>query len=276
MKPHESPTDVDAAVIATSESTDSHAVVNGSDDVPQFSLTGGNFHGHSGDPSLAAYEREHEEATKVKNIDKIVMGEWEVEAWYFSPFPPAYCDIDTLYVCEYCLSYMKHRKTYRRHLENPPPQCGTQRRPPGREIYRQDDISVYEIDGKEEVSYCQKLCLLAKLFLDHKTLYFETSPFLFYAVTKVDEKGSHIVGYFSKEKVCRNDCRQYLVTASLISSDVFFSSFCRIQQRVTTLHAFSPFPSTKRVGTESSLSVSLMRSANWKGSVEVQKSLCLI
>ena len=46
--------------------------------------------------------------------------------------------------------------------------------------------------------YCQNLCLLAKLFLDHKTLYFDVEPFLFYVLTECDSKGCHLVGYFSK------------------------------------------------------------------------------
>lgn len=46
--------------------------------------------------------------------------------------------------------------------------------------------------------YCQNLCLLAKLFLDHKTLYYDVEPFLFYVLTQNDGKGCHLVGYFSK------------------------------------------------------------------------------
>ena len=165
---------------------------------------GGNWHGTSGDPALAAFEREHEETTKVKNIEKIIMGEWEVEAWYYSPFPDSYCNLETLYVCEYCLSYMKKVKTFRRHKT----ECSV-RRPPGRQIYKEGDLAVYELDGKEPSHrvYCQKLCLLAKLFLDHKTLYYDVTPFYFYVVCKLDEKGSHIVGYFSKEKVSRTQDR---------------------------------------------------------------------
>lgn len=166
-------------------------------DPPEFSFTGGNWHGtHSSDPAAAAFEREHEETTKVKNIEKIVMGNWEVEAWYYSPFPAEYSDIETLYVCEFCLSYMRKRRTFKKHKA----EC-TCRSPPGREIYREEDLSVYELDGKEHRSYCQKLCLLAKLFLDHKTLYYDVNPFYFYIVTKVGVHGAHIVGYFSKEKV---------------------------------------------------------------------------
>lgn len=46
--------------------------------------------------------------------------------------------------------------------------------------------------------YCQNLCLLAKLFLDHKTLYYDVEPFLFYVMTEADSWGCHVVGYFSK------------------------------------------------------------------------------
>ena len=148
------------------------------------------------DPTLAALEQEHEETTKVKNISKIYMGGWEVEAWYFSPYPDDYAQVDTLYVCEYCLKYMRYAHTYQRHRS----ECDC-RHPPGREIYRHGDVSVFEVDGKEARVYCQNLCLLAKLFLDHKTLYYDVDPFLFYVICHVDEYGAHIVGYFSKEKV---------------------------------------------------------------------------
>ena len=43
-----------------------------------------------------------------------------------------------------------------------------QAHPPGDEIYRHDALSVFEIDGAACRTYCQNLCLLAKLFLDHK------------------------------------------------------------------------------------------------------------
>lgn len=48
--------------------------------------------------------------------------------------------------------------------------------------------------------YCENLCLIAKLFLDHKTLYYDIDPFHFYVLCEHDERGYHFVGYFSKEK----------------------------------------------------------------------------
>lgn len=70
--------------------------------------------------------------------------------------------------------------------------------PPANEIYRKGSLSVFEVDGNVSKLYCQNLCLLAKLFLDHKTLYYDVEPFLFYVLTTNDTYGSHIVGYFSK------------------------------------------------------------------------------
>ncbi|XP_035668394.1 histone acetyltransferase KAT8-like [Branchiostoma floridae] len=147
------------------------------------------------DPTTAALEKEHEAITKVKYVDKVQIGKYEIDAWYFSPFPEDYGKCPRLYICEFCLKYMKYEKTYRHHMG----EC-TFRQPPGKEIYRKGTISVYEVDGRGDKIYCQNLCLLAKLFLDHKTLYFDVEPFMFYILTEVDKQGAHLVGYFSKEK----------------------------------------------------------------------------
>jgi len=57
-------------------------------------------------------------------------------------------------------------------------------------------VAVFEVDGKRHKTYCQNLCLLSKLFLDHKTLYYDVDPFLFYVLCEVDADGYHTVGYF--------------------------------------------------------------------------------
>ncbi|XP_058190996.1 histone acetyltransferase of the MYST family 1 isoform X2 [Rhododendron vialii] len=120
----------------------------------------------------AASLREHEEFTKVKNIATIELGRYEIETWYFSPFPPEYNDCLKLYFCEFCLTFMKRKEQLQRHM----------------------------IDGKKNKVYGQNLCYLAKLFLDHKTLYYDVDLFLFYVLCECDDRGCHMVGYFSKEK----------------------------------------------------------------------------
>ncbi|TKR58393.1 hypothetical protein L596_029844 [Steinernema carpocapsae] len=77
--------------------------------------------------------------------------------------------------------------------------------PPGDEIYRYGNLSIYEVCGLANKSYCQCLCLLAKLFLDHKTLTYETDLFLFYILCLVNEDGANILGFFSKERGSANN-----------------------------------------------------------------------
>ncbi|KAI2556290.1 lysine acetyltransferase 6B [Homo sapiens] len=123
----------------------------------------------------------------------IEFGKYEIQTWYSSPYPQEYARLPKLYLCEFCLKYMKSKNILLRHSKK----CGWFH-PPANEIYRRKDLSVFEVDGNMSKIYCQNLCLLAKLFLDHKTLYYDVEPFLFYVLTKNDEKGCHLVGYFSK------------------------------------------------------------------------------
>ncbi|PHT31124.1 Histone acetyltransferase of the MYST family 1 [Capsicum baccatum] len=72
--------------------------------------------------------------------------------------------------------------------------------PPGEENYRSGTLSVFEVDGKKNKVYGQNICYWAKLFLDHKTLYYDVNLFFFYVLCECDDRGCHMVGYFSKEK----------------------------------------------------------------------------
>ncbi|KAI9140439.1 acyl-CoA N-acyltransferase [Paraphysoderma sedebokerense] len=128
-------------------------------------------------------------------IRKIRIGKYEIDTWYMAPYPQEYAQTQLLYICEYCLKYMKTPFGFGRHKAKCP-----LRHPPGDEIYRDGSISIFEVDGRKNKIYCQNLCLLAKMFLDHKTLYYDVEPFLFYIMTECDESGCHFVGYFSKEK----------------------------------------------------------------------------
>lgn len=135
------------------------------------------------------------EVAHVRNLSKIIMGKFEIEPWYFSPYPIELTDLDVVYIDDFTLQYFGSRKQYERYRKK----C-TLRHPPGNEIYRDDYVSFFEIDGRKQRTWCRNLCLLSKLFLDHKTLYYDVDPFLFYCMTRRDEMGHHFVGYFSKEK----------------------------------------------------------------------------
>lgn len=136
-----------------------------------------------------------------------------MEVWYQSPYPDDAARLPKLYLCEFCLQYQKCEIGMKRHAAK----C-VWRHPPGDEvshqifrwklqfviryvrlqIYRKGKLGVWQVDGKRQKQYCQHLCLLAKFFLDHKTLYYDVEPFLFYIMTLADSEGCHTVGYFSK------------------------------------------------------------------------------
>ncbi|KFY98432.1 hypothetical protein V500_01673 [Pseudogymnoascus sp. VKM F-4518 (FW-2643)] len=148
---------------------------------------------------------EHAEAENVKKprkvsgpasqIECINFGGYEIDTWYAAPYPEEYSRNRVLHICEFCLKYMNSEYVAWRHKMK----CSA-KHPPGDEIYRDVSISVFEVDGRKNPVYCQNLCLLAKLFLGSKTLYYDVEPFLFYVMTEYDEFGCHFVGYFSKEK----------------------------------------------------------------------------
>ena len=64
---------------------------------------------------MSALEKEHEEITKVKNINVVELGRYEIDTWYFSPYPEEFAKRDKLFLCEFCLKYMMKKKTLARH-----------------------------------------------------------------------------------------------------------------------------------------------------------------
>ncbi|CAH2354903.1 histone acetyltransferase Sas3p [[Candida] railenensis] len=156
----------------------------------------------------AAEEDEGSRITNRSKISKIQFREFEIDTWYTAPYPEEYSQCPKLYICEFCLKYMNSPTSFERHsLKN----CNlSNHHPPGIEIYRdqKQKLSVWEVDGRKNIHYCQNLCLLAKLFLNSKTLYYDVEPFIFYVLTEIDsqdESKYHFVGYFSKEKLNNSD-----------------------------------------------------------------------
>ncbi|KAI0291911.1 acyl-CoA N-acyltransferase [Multifurca ochricompacta] len=130
-------------------------------------------------------------------IRTIRFGEYDIQTWYDAPFPEEYANIPDgrLWICEFCLKYNKSRFGASRHGLK----CKA-RHPPGDEIYRDGSVSIFEVDGRRNKIYCQNLCLLSRMFLDHKSLFYDVEPFLFYVMAEIDDSGARFVGYFSKEK----------------------------------------------------------------------------
>jgi hypothetical protein len=68
------------------------------------------------DPKFLELEKEREEITKVRNVETIYLGKYEIGTWYFSPFPEEYGKCKKLWICEFCLKYMKWSDSFNAHM----------------------------------------------------------------------------------------------------------------------------------------------------------------
>ena len=90
-----------------------------------------------------ATARNDPETLRIKTIR---FGPYDIKTWYDAPFPEEYGSIPDgrLWICEFCLKYMKSRFQGTRHRLK----CKV-RHPPGDEIYRDGVISIFEVDGRK-------------------------------------------------------------------------------------------------------------------------------
>ncbi|CAK9294933.1 unnamed protein product [Gordionus sp. m RMFG-2023] len=149
------------------------------------------------DTISATLEKEFKEFTKVKFITSVQLGKYIMDTWYFSPYPNAYGKSSNLFVCHICLKYFKSKSTLYKHIMD----CNNIT-PPGCQIYKHNNLALFEVDGEKYKLYSQCLCLLGKLFIDQKTVYYDVDSFLFYLLFEIDHNNEkyQLVGYFSKEK----------------------------------------------------------------------------
>ena len=142
-------------------------------------------------------------------ITRVQIGRFDIDTCCISPFPKQYKIRSKMWICQFCLKYMRSKRTYKFHcLRN----CNNIRNPPGKVIYNQGILSIFEIDGKQSKFYCQCLCLLGKLFILEKTICYAVENFMFYVLCEVENTDARIVGYFSKEKNCLEEYNLSCIT----------------------------------------------------------------
>lgn len=62
-------------------------------------------------------DRSHDDiVTRMKNINCIELGRHRLKPWYFSPYSQELTSLPILYLCEFCLKYLKSLKCLQRHL----------------------------------------------------------------------------------------------------------------------------------------------------------------
>lgn len=151
-----------------------------------------------------------------RNIDKVVLGNLLFDTWYFSPYPESILFgadhasakvatngehkngapervttpmIPKLHACPFCFRYTVNSGDYALHIQKHVSE--TERDPEGwlpvpqsaLKVYEWDGYTVWDIDGEQEKLYCQNLSLFAKLFLEQKSVFFDTSGFHYFVLT---------------------------------------------------------------------------------------------
>jgi hypothetical protein len=127
----------------------------------------------------------------LRNLLHISLGDRCVlPTWFYSPYKAL--KTDQLFICDQCCSYFPEQAGLVHHREH---DCV---RTPGREIYRSDDLSIFQLSGVRQKFAAQCLCLLGKLFVPNMLHFNAVESFDFYALFECDDQGAHICGFFSK------------------------------------------------------------------------------
>ncbi|CAG8174211.1 unnamed protein product [Penicillium salamii] len=135
-----------------------------------------------------------------RNLQNVVLGNLLFQPWNQSIYPEDLVakDADRLYVCRWCFRYSCDGDVSDKHKRA----CEHRTTPPGTKVYDHGGYAVWEVDGQDYKLFGQNLSLFAKLFLDHKTVFFDVATFLYYILTFTDpDDGYYVLGFFSKEKL---------------------------------------------------------------------------
>eukprot|EP00124_Ichthyophonus_hoferi_P000507 Ihof_evm5s19 gene=Ihof_evmTU5s19 len=67
--------------------------------------------------AMTTHREATDSITRMKNISLIEMGKFQVNPWYFAPYPEELATLPVIYICEFCLKYLKSKTCLARHRE---------------------------------------------------------------------------------------------------------------------------------------------------------------
>lgn len=103
--------------------------------------------------------------------------------------------IEVLYFCCYCFKFTDNKEEWECHQQS----CKYQFLAPGKVMYDFDNTVIRRISGFHHKLFCQCMCLLAKFFLDNKSIFYYVDNFDFYVIYKVVDDQLLPMGFYSRE-----------------------------------------------------------------------------
>lgn len=103
--------------------------------------------------------------------------------------------IDLLYVCPFCFKFTNIKVEWEHHMNY----CKFRTHLPGKVMYNDGKLIVRKVRGVDYKLFCQCMSLMAKFFLDNKSIFYDLDYFDFYVAYQVLDRVEVPMGFYSRE-----------------------------------------------------------------------------
>lgn len=103
--------------------------------------------------------------------------------------------IEKLCFCPYCFKYTDNTSEIQRHCQG----CPYKSKLPGKVMYFDGEVTIRKVKGCRHKLFCQCMCVLAKFFLDNKSIFFNLEYYDFYVIYQMMDGYLTPMGFFSQE-----------------------------------------------------------------------------
>lgn len=103
--------------------------------------------------------------------------------------------LDVLYVCPYCFKFTDIQNEWEHHLNC----CKFKSNLPGKVMYNDGALVIRKVKGVDHRLFCQCMSLMAKFFLDNKSIFYDLDYFDFYVAYQLLDRHEVPMGFYSRE-----------------------------------------------------------------------------
>jgi histone acetyltransferase SAS2 len=103
--------------------------------------------------------------------------------------------LDVLYVCPYCFKFTDIKLEWEQHLNC----CTFKSRLPGKVMYNDGETIIRKVKGANHKLFSQCMCLMAKFYLDNKSVFYHLDYFDFYVAYQLLDRHEVPMGFYSRE-----------------------------------------------------------------------------
>lgn len=103
--------------------------------------------------------------------------------------------LDVLQVCPYCFKFTDLQLEMEQHINC----CQFKNKLPGKVTYNDGELVIRKVKGLNHKLFCQCMCLMAKFFLENKSIFYHLDYFDFYVAYQTLDRHEVPMGFYSRE-----------------------------------------------------------------------------